>query len=129
MIKFVMTAVLAVAISSPILAIDSTKPNEPPNQGHAPNKPDGIGRLDLRVVDQAGNPVEGAQAHLESRRTGGFLCESWAPTTAAGQAVLPPLHVGKLKLTVKAKGYEAVKMELLPDALGEPVRVTLTPKK
>src|SRR5262249_28664206 len=41
-------------------------PNIPnvPNQGVAPKKFDDIGRLDLRLLDQNGNPVKGAKAKL-----------------------------------------------------------------
>ncbi len=47
-----------------------------PNMGQAPKAKNGIGRLDLRVIDQNGNPIKGAFAKLESRRTDGFFCES-----------------------------------------------------
>lgn len=131
--QVIIVAGLAIAVSLPALALgqqaNSIKPTDPPNMGHAPAKDDGIGRLDLRIVDQAGNPIQGAQAHLASKRAGGFLCESWSPTNATGQAVLPPLHVGQLKLTIKAKGFETVS-KLVPAAdLAQPVRVTMTSKK
>src|SRR2546421_274824 len=119
--KFIFALGLAVVVSLPAVAIDnSSKPEDSPNMGHAPAKADGIGRLDLRVTDQTGKPIQGVQAHLESKRTGGFLCESWAVSNALGQAVLPPLHVGELKLTVKAKGFETVKMEVPAADLGKP---------
>ena len=47
-----------------------------PNMGQAPKQMNGIGRLDLRVFDENGNPIKGAFAKLESRRTDGFFCES-----------------------------------------------------
>jgi hypothetical protein len=96
-----------------------------PNMGHAPAKADGIGRLDLRVFDSQGQPVRGAQAKLTSKRSGGFLCETWNSTNADGVAVLPPLHVGSLKLVVKAAGYRTQTIELSPSALAQPVHVTL----
>jgi len=99
-----------------------------PNMGHAPKEINGIGRLDLRVVDENGNPIKGAFAKLESRRTDGFFCESWSPTDARGVAVLPPIHMGKLMLIVKAKGYQTVKIEVPLDSLAEPVHVTLHTK-
>ena len=102
---------------------------EIPNMGRAPQQRDGIGRLDLRVVDQDGNPVEGVRADLESRRTDGFLCESWNWTDARGVAVLPPLHMGKLTLKLKAKGFETQKVEVAANSLNEPVRVTMIRKK
>lgn len=102
---------------------------EIPNMGRAPKQTDGIGRLDLRVVDQDGNPVEGVRADLESRRSDGFLCESWNWTDARGVAVLPPLHMGKLTLKLKAKGFETQKVEVATNSLNEPVRVTMIRKK
>jgi len=99
------------------------------NMGRAPKQTDGIGRLDLRVVDQDGNPVEGVRADLESRRSDGFLCESWNWTDARGVAVLPPLHMGKLTLKLKAKGFETQKVEVATNSLNEPVRVTMVRKK
>ncbi len=95
------------------------------NMGRAPSEPNGIGRLDARVVDEAGNPVRGAQLKLESRRTDGFFCESWNTTDERGVAVLPPLHMGRLRLVVKAKGYEDQRLDISPASLSEPVRVTL----
>ena len=100
-----------------------------PNMGRAPKQADGIGRLDLRVVDGNGNPVEGVRADLESRRTDGFLCESWNWTDARGVAVLPPLHMGRLTLKLKAKGFETQKVEVAANSLNEPVRVTMIRKK
>ena len=99
-----------------------------PNMGRAPKQQDGIGRLDLRVVDENGNPVQGVRADLESRRMGGFLCEAWNWTDARGVAVLPPLHMGKLTLKLKAKGYETQKIEVNASSLDEPVRVTMIRK-
>lgn len=99
-----------------------------PNMGHAPTEINGIGRLDLRVVDENGKPIKGAFAKLESRRTDGFFCESWSPTDERGVAVLPPIHMGKLTLIVKAKGYQTVKIEVPLDSLAEPVHVTLHTK-
>jgi hypothetical protein len=96
-----------------------------PNRGHAPVQSDGLGRLDLRVFDSQGQPVRGAQAKLTSHRSGGFLCETWNSTDANGVAVLPPLHVGSLKLVVKAAGYQTQTIDLSPSALAQPVRVTL----
>ncbi len=95
------------------------------NMGRAPSEPNGIGRLDARVVDEAGNPVKGVRLRLESQRTDGYFCESWNTTDDRGVAVLPPLHMGKLRLIVKAKGYEDQKLDINPASLSEPVRVTL----
>jgi hypothetical protein len=95
------------------------------NRGHAPARPDGLGRLDLRVADAQGRPVRGAQAKLTSERPGGFVCETWNSSDANGVAVLPPLHVGRLKLVVKASGYRTQTFDIAPNALSQPVRVTL----
>ena len=102
--------------------------NDVPNMGHAPKQADGIGRLDLRVVDENGNPVKGVRADLQSHRTGGFLCESWNWTDARGVAVLPPLHMGQLTLKLSAKGYETQKIEIDAASLDQPVRVVLHSK-
>lgn len=96
-----------------------------PNMGHAPTEPNGIGRLDLRVVDENGHPVMNAFAKLESHRSDGYLCESWNTTDARGVAVLPPIHMGRLTLYVKAKGFKTLKIEIPVNSLSEPVHVTL----
>jgi hypothetical protein len=101
---------------------------EIPNMGRAPKQADGVGRLDLRVVDQDGNPLQGVRADLESKRMGGFLCESWNWTDARGVAVLPPLHMGKLTLKLSAKGFQTQKIEIDAASLDQPVRVTLVKK-
>ncbi len=104
--------------------------NDIPNMGRAPKQENGAGRLDLRVVDENGNPVKGVRADLESHRTDGFLCEAWNWTDARGVSVLPPLHMGnRLVLKLKADGYETQKVEVNPSSLDEPVRVTLVHKK
>ena len=99
-----------------------------PNMGRAPSQPNGIGRLDLRVVDENGNPVKGAFAKLESERSDGFFCESWNSTNDKGVAVLPPIHMGMLKLVIKAKGYQTLKLDVPTNSLSEPVKVTLHKK-
>jgi hypothetical protein len=102
--------------------------NDIPNMGRAPREPNGIGRLDLRVVDEQGNPVQGVRADLRSNRTDGFTCESWNWTDARGVSVLPPLHMGRLTLTLKAKGFVTQKVQVPADSLNEPVRVTMVRK-
>ena len=99
-----------------------------PNMGRAPRQPDGVGRLDLRVFDEQGNPVEGVRADLKSRRSNGFQCESWNWTNAQGVAVLPPLHMGRLQLTLKAKGFETLKLNVDASSLDQPLRVTMVRK-
>ena len=99
--------------------------NEIPNMGRAPKQADGVGRLDLRIVDQDGNPVQGVRADLQSKRPGGFLCESWNWTDARGVAVLPPLHMGKLTLKLSAKGFQTQTIQVDANSLDQPVRIVL----
>ena len=126
MSKFLISLFLVAATFSVGLA---QNPSDPPNMGAAPKEANGIGRLDLRVVDEDGNPVENAHAKLESTRTDGYFCESWNDTNARGVAVLPPIHMGTLKLKVKAKGFKTMEIEVPASSLNEPVRVTLVKKK
>jgi hypothetical protein len=128
--KLILSALVVAALCSGAPAQQETAPkgDEIPNMGRAPAGPNGIGRVDARVFDEAGNPVNGAQLKLDSQRTDGFFCESWNSTDARGVAVLPPLHMGRLRLTVKAKGYETQKLNLDPATLNEPVRITLMKK-
>jgi len=102
--------------------------DDPPSTGIAPKVENGIGRADVRVRDENGNPIKDAYVKLESTRTDGFFCESWNNTDEHGLAGLPPIHMGSLKLKIKAKGYQTVELEVPADQLGEPVRVTLKKK-
>jgi hypothetical protein len=127
---FIAALIIAAAFSLSFAQGTSAPQNtdETPNMGQAPTQPNGIGRLDLRVVDEGGKPVKGARARLESRRSDGYFCESWNWTDARGVAVLPPVHMGALKLIVKAKGYRTQTLDVATSSLGEPVRVTLAKK-
>ena len=130
MSKFLISLFLVAATFSVGLAqVQSQNPNDPPNMGAAPKEANGVGRLDLRVVDEDGNPVENAHAKLESTRSDGYYCESWNDTNARGVAVLPPIHMGTLKLKIKAKGFKTMEIEVPASSLNEPVRVTLVRKK
>jgi len=129
---FLVTLIIAVTFSFAPAQQTTSSQNSgdiPPNMGKAPTEPNGIGRLDARVLDEDGNPVRGASLKLESERTDGFFCESWNSSDERGISVLPPLHMGSLKLIVKAKGYETQKISVPASSLGEPVRVTLVRKK
>jgi len=106
----------------------TASPNDAPNMGRAPKEMNGIGRLDLRVLDEAGNPVPNAYATLESRRTDGYFCEAYGATDSRGVFAMPPLHMGELKLIIKAKGFEKATVAVDRDALGEPVTVRLVRK-
>jgi hypothetical protein len=130
--KLFIVALIIVASFGVSLAQDtgtSAQADETPNMGKAPKEPNGIGRLDLRVVDESGNPVKGAAARLESTRSDGFFCESWGTTNDKGVIALPPIHMGSLKLKVQAKGYQKYMTTVATNSLDEPVRVTLVRKK
>lgn len=131
--KLFLATLIIVATFSVAAAQDaaSTSSNQSdiPNMGRAPSEPNGIGRLDARVFDEAGNPVRGAYLKLESERSDGYFCESWNSSDERGVSVLPPLHMGNLKLIVKAKGYETLKLSVPAANLNEPLRVTLVRKK
>ena len=129
MSKFLAALIITAAAFSVALAQNpSSDPNNPPSLGVAPKVANGIGRLDLRVVDEDGNPIRNAFGKLESRRTDGYYCESWNDTDERGIAVLPPIHMGNLKLIVKAKGYKKLELNVPASSLSEPVRVTLAKK-
>jgi len=129
--KLIFATLLIAATSGAAFAqngVQSPDNNDIPNMGRAPKQTDGVGRLDLRVVDEDGNPVKGVRADLQSQRSGGFLCESWNWTDARGVSVLPPLHMGKLTLKLSAKGYETQKLTVDAANLDQPVRVILHKK-
>jgi hypothetical protein len=125
--KLIFATLLIAATSGAAFAQDGPQSanDNVPNMGRAPQQADGVGRLDLRVVDEDGNPVKGVRADLQSHRSGGFLCESWNWTDARGVSVLPPLHMGKLTLKLSAKGYETQKIEVNAADLDQPVRIVL----
>ena len=100
----------------------------PPNLGRAPTTPNGIGRLDLRVVDEGGEPIRGVNAKLESTRTDGYFCEAVQITDARGAAAMV-LHMGRLTLKLKAPGFQKQEIKVLASSLNEPVRVTMVRKK
>ena len=104
--------------------------NQPQNMGIAPKAPNGIGRADVRVYDENGNPIRNALVKLESTRSDGYFCETdWGLTNERGVMVLPPLHMGELKFRVKAKGYRSQEFEVPASSLGQPIRVGLVRKK
>lgn len=123
-ILFIVIATAAIAFGQ-----ESTRnSDDPPSTGIAPKVENGIGRADVRVRDENGNPIKDAYVKLESTRTDGFFCESWNNTDEHGLAGLPPIHMGSLKLKIKAKGYQTVELEVPASQLGEPIRVTLKKK-
>ncbi len=124
-------SVLLIIIATLSMAF-SQKPSKngdnPPSQGIAPKEPNGIGRADVRVVDERGNPIRNAYVKLESTRSDGFFCESWGETDERGVIALLPTHMGSLKFKIKAKGYKPQELEVPAADLGEPVHVTLKRK-
>ena len=126
----VLSALLIIAATFAIAVAQepSQSQNDPPSRGVAPKVENGVGRADVRVFDESGNPIRNAYVKLESTRSDGFFCESWDNTDERGIAALPPLHMGTLKLKVKAKGFKTQELEVPAGDLGNPVRVTLKKK-
>ena len=94
----------------------------------APIETEGVGRAAVFVSDVNGNPIKGAYASLESIWGRDNLCESFGWTNNNGAIALLPIHMGTLKLIVKAKGYETAKVEVAARSLSEPINVTLSRK-
>lgn len=129
MSKFLIVIFLIATTFSVALAQEQSQdPANPPSKGVAPKVENGIGRADVRLVDENGNAVKNAYVKLESTRTDGYFCESWNDSDEYGVAVLPAIHMGRLKLIVKAKGFHKQEIEVPATSLGDPVRVTLRKK-
>jgi hypothetical protein len=129
MVALFIAATFSLGLAQGTNTTTSQNTNEPPNMGRAPTAPNGIGRADVRVFDESGNPIKNASVKLESNRSDGFFCETdWGLTDERGVMVLPPLHMGTLKLKVKAKGFKTQELDVNPSTLGEPLHVTLTRK-
>ena len=129
MSKVLSVIFIIVASFSIALAQEPTQNSDTsPSHGIAPKVPNGVGRADVRVFDEKGNPIRNAYVKLESTRTDGFFCESWGDTDNNGVIALPPIHMGSLKLKVKAKGFRQQELEVPAESLGDPVRVTLKKK-
>src|ERR1051325_3643906 len=120
----ILSVVFIVLATCIIATAQESNSSDPPSTGIAPKAINGIGRADVRVRDEKGHPIKDAYVKLESTRTDGFFCESWNNTDARGIAALLPIHMGNLKLKIKAKGYQSQELEVPLDQLGEPVRVT-----
>ena len=129
MSKVLSVLFIIVASFSIALAQEPSRNNDTlPSQGIAPKLPNGIGRADVRVFDEKGNPIRNAYVKLESTRTDGFFCESWGETDANGIIALLPIHMGSLRLKVKAKGFRAQELDVPAEDLGQPVHVSLKKK-
>jgi CHAT domain-containing protein len=129
----VLAGFAGLSCSAPNNNIASNNPNDPPFMGHGPLGPNHIGRMDLRVVDEAGNPVRGARVKLVSERSPGlpknFVCDCAGTTDATGRYLAPPLHVGgTLNLSVTANGFQPLETQLPEESLAQPVRVTMQAK-
>jgi hypothetical protein len=96
--------------------------------GRAPGATDGIGRAVIEVQDENGNPVPAAFVTLSSIWGGDNFCESYGGVNRDGVIALLPIHMGKLKLKVKAKGYKTYETTIDPSALSQPVLVKLEKK-
>ncbi|HXM48896.1 MAG TPA: carboxypeptidase-like regulatory domain-containing protein [Pyrinomonadaceae bacterium] len=123
-VLFIIVASFSIALCQEPARNNDTQPSH----GVAPKVPNGIGRADVRVFDEKGNPIRNAYVKLESTRTDGFFCESWGETDENGVITLPPIHMGTLKLKVKAKGFRQQELDVPADNLGDPVQVTLKKK-
>jgi len=103
---------------------------EPPFMGHGVLGPNRVARMDLRVRDQNGDPVQNANVGVVSERPPGlppdFICDCQGQTDPNGQYLAPPIHVGgQVTLTVNAKGYAPFQTTLPEKSLSQPVHVTL----
>jgi hypothetical protein len=96
--------------------------------GRAPSAAEGIGRAVIEVEDMNGNPVPQAYVTLSSIWGGDQFCESYGQVNKDGVIALLPIHMGKLKLKVKAKGYRTQEIVVDPSTLSEPVVVKLEKK-
>ena len=104
--------------------------NAAPTLGHGPTPRSRTVRMDLKVVDQQGRPVQNARAKLASERQGnGLLCECEHITNPRGEVLMDPIHLTKtLKLEVEAKGYEPLTTSVDPASLNRPFQAVLQAK-
>ena len=98
--------------------------------GHGVLGSNRVARMDLRVRDQNGSPVQNANVGVVSERPPGlppnFICDCQGQTDPKGQYLAPPIHVGgQVTLTVNAKGYEPFQTTLPEKSLSQTVHVTL----
>jgi CHAT domain-containing protein/tetratricopeptide (TPR) repeat protein len=107
----------------------NNQPNEP-TLGHGPTPSNRSVRMDLRVVDQDGNPVKGVKAKLESERgENGLLCDCQHVTGADGKVLMDPIHLTQtLKLTLNAKNFEPLQISVDPSDLNQPYHIALQAK-
>jgi len=127
---FISTLIIAAAFSICIAQenVSSQSREDIAKLARAPIATDGIGRAAVFVSDANGDPVKGAYATLESTWGRDNFCESFGWTNNNGAIALLPIHMGTLKLIVKAKGYETSRVEVAASSLSEPISVTLSRK-
>jgi hypothetical protein len=130
--KLFFAALIIVAAFSLGLAQQGPNDNKTTDEllrmGRAPGGTDGIGRAVIDVEDEQGNPVPVAFVTLSSIWGGDNYCESYGGVNRDGVIALLPIHMGKLKLKVKAKGYKTYETVIDPSTLNQPVVVKLEKK-
>ena len=130
--KLFLAALIIVAAFSLGLAqqgpTETKSTDELRRMGRAPGATDGIGRAVIEVLDMNGNPVPTAFVTLSSIWGGDHFCESYGGVNGDGVIALLPIHMGKLKLKIKAKGYRTEEITIDPSTLTEPVVVKLEKK-
>jgi len=115
---------------------ETTNNNPPGNTtegtlGHGPRGRNPSVRMDLRVVDETGKPVQGVKTKLWSeRQSNGFLCETFHTTDALGKVLMDPIHFTKtLQLKLEARGFEPQMIQVEPSQLDKPFRAVMQAKK
>jgi hypothetical protein len=99
--------------------------------GHGPRRGQNpTVRMDLRVVDGTGRPVQGVKTKLWSeRQSNGLLCEAFHMTDPCGKVLMDPIHITKnLQLELEAKGFEPQMIQVDPSQLDRPFRVVMQAK-
>lgn len=125
---FLAALIIAAAFSAGLAQTQNQSTDEMLRMGRAPGGVDAIGRAVIQVEDMNGNPVPLAFVTLSSIWGGDHYCESYGGVNRDGVIALLPIHMGKLKLKVKAKGYKTYETVIDPSALGNPVVVKLEKK-
>jgi len=128
--KFLVSALIVLSLFAAALAQGNQTPDmgDELRLGHAPAQANGIGRAVVQVFDEQGNPVKGAYLKLESIWGDDNFCESYGWTNDRGVLAMLPIHMGSVKLKIKAKGYKSQEVTINPGSLSEPVHVTLARK-
>jgi hypothetical protein len=111
--------------------------NNPPSNtaegtlGHGPRGQNHSVRMDLRVVDETGEPVRGVKTKLWSeRQSNGLLCETLHTTDARGKVLMDPIHFTKnLQLKLEAKGFEPQMIQVDPSQLDRPFKAVMRATK